>query len=454
MIENENILLQRFVQSGDAEAFSEIVQQHAGLVYGVCLRILADSDRAADATQDTFLQLLRNCGQITGSLSGWLHRAATGKSVDIIRSDSARRRRETKYAQNKPRQVGKWEDLSQYVDRAMDELDGPTKGILIQYFFQGRSMNDIAERLGTSHPTVSRRVKSATDQLRAKLRKWGVIVTSAAMASLLSQNAAQAVPTTVLKELGKIAIVGSPAAVTATSGTGASACIGIMAAAKTKIIIVSAAAVVIVGTAITYKCLSSRNAPSQVRVITKKIEKPSVPDDYRSAVSTEIEQKIVEPVPDMQTDTSSKPHAPEELPAKLQTDEDLPIAEPEDEIDLTTIKGTVTIFTRYLVEGDLDSMAECFTEGADDYDDLRKIMQSGDPKYEKFRYVLESVGLPIEITDTSEDDDGFYVKWNFTVTDSFTIEKGDYRQSYEVGDKLEFDASLKKVGDKYLITGI
>jgi DNA-directed RNA polymerase specialized sigma24 family protein len=48
VFENESILLQRFAKTGDPEVFSEIVRRHAGLVYGACLRILADKDRAAD----------------------------------------------------------------------------------------------------------------------------------------------------------------------------------------------------------------------------------------------------------------------------------------------------------------------------------------------------------------------------------------------------------------------
>jgi len=65
MLENEVTLLHRFAKTGDAEAFSEVVRRHAGLVYGACLRILADRDRAADAVQETFFQLLRNAGNIT-----------------------------------------------------------------------------------------------------------------------------------------------------------------------------------------------------------------------------------------------------------------------------------------------------------------------------------------------------------------------------------------------------
>ena len=98
MSASEAVLLKRFASNGDAEAFAEIVKQHAPLVYGVCLRILEDKDKAADAVQDTFFQLVRNAANISGSLTVWLHRVATNKAIDLIRQDSQRKQREIKYA--------------------------------------------------------------------------------------------------------------------------------------------------------------------------------------------------------------------------------------------------------------------------------------------------------------------------------------------------------------------
>jgi RNA polymerase sigma factor (sigma-70 family) len=97
MAESERALLRRFADAGDARAFAELVHRYAGLVYGTCLRVLSDADRAADATQETFFQLMRKAGEIRGSLGGWLHRVAVRKAVDLLRTDSVRRSREAKY---------------------------------------------------------------------------------------------------------------------------------------------------------------------------------------------------------------------------------------------------------------------------------------------------------------------------------------------------------------------
>jgi RNA polymerase sigma factor (sigma-70 family) len=283
MAENEIILLERFVKGGDAEAFTQIVQRHAGLVYGASLRVVEDQSRAADVVQETFLQLLRDAGKITGSVPSWLHRVATRKALTAIRTDSRRKRREAKYAADKPLKTTRWEDISIHVDQGLDELDDETRQILVRHFFQGQTMTDIAEQAGISQPTVSRRVESGVSGLREILRKRGIIVAAAALGSLLTQNAARAAPAIVLKELGKIALVGGSAAVSsigssvAASGAGAKvAAAGVLTTVKAKVITAAAVAVVGVGGVVTYKQVTgpAEQPKSPARVTRSVASKP------------------------------------------------------------------------------------------------------------------------------------------------------------------------------------
>ena len=276
MSENENILLRRFASTGDPEAFSEIVQRHAGLVYGACHRILADKDRAADAVQETFLQLLRNAKTISGSVPMWLHRVATRKAIDVVRRDSSRKNREAKYAAAKPQQVTKWQDLSRYVDEGLDDLDEQTRQILIRRFFEGRTTSDIAAVESVSQPTVSRRIDAGVNQLRDKLRKRGIMVSVAVLVGLIGENVVQAAPALVLKELGKIALIGGEAAAAtgavsaagagataSASGGGAKVAAGILAGVKAKVVTAAAVTVVGVGSVVTYNHVTEPPAPKQ-----------------------------------------------------------------------------------------------------------------------------------------------------------------------------------------------
>ncbi len=202
MAESENVLLERFAGQGDAEAFAEIVRRHAGLVYGTCLRVLADADRAADATQETFFQLTKNAGRIRGSLGAWLHQVAVRQAVDRIRSDSARREREKAYAAQTD-EAQTWHEVSPCVDEALEQLDERTRELLVRHYLEGRSMAELAEELGVSRPTVSREIESGLARVRAHLQRRGVLVTAAGLSALLTENVAKSVRRLCSDNLGR-----------------------------------------------------------------------------------------------------------------------------------------------------------------------------------------------------------------------------------------------------------
>jgi RNA polymerase sigma factor (sigma-70 family) len=269
MLEKEISLLHRFAKKGDAEAFSEIVRRHAGLVYGASLRVLEDKTRAADVVQETFFQLYKDAGRITGSLPIWLHRVATRKAIDVVRKDSRRKRREAKYAADKHREAQTWEDVSGYIDEGLDELDHETREILMRHFFEGRSMADIADQMSVSQPTVSRRVESGVSKLRETLRKRGVIVATGALVSLLAENAVEAAPALVMKELGKIALLGTTAASSGSSTAATGAVIGI----KAKIVAVTAAATIGTVGVVAYKDITQPSKEPTAPIV-REAEEP------------------------------------------------------------------------------------------------------------------------------------------------------------------------------------
>jgi RNA polymerase sigma factor (sigma-70 family) len=211
MIES-SALLQQYVETHDGQAFAELARRHANLVYGVCIRILGDKDRAAEASQETFFQFVRSAGSITGSISGWLHCVATRKSIDVLRKDSLRKSVESEYTEKKPCVAKEWKDLSLHVDEALNLLEEGPKALVVEYLLENRSMSDIATARGISAATVSRRINAAVTQLRGKLRSFGLVLSAGLLYSLLQENVAHAVPSAVARELGKMALAGREAA--------------------------------------------------------------------------------------------------------------------------------------------------------------------------------------------------------------------------------------------------
>jgi RNA polymerase sigma-70 factor (ECF subfamily) len=266
MLDAENILLQRFSTKGDPEAFSEIVRRHADLVYGACWRVLQDRDKASDVVQDTFLQLLHNAGSITGSVPAWLHRVATNKAIDLMRKDGARRRQEKDHAAEQPMTVNSWDDISPYVDEEMNRLDDQTREVLIQHFFEGHTTRDIGAIMRISQATVSRRLESGVVMMREGLRRRGVIVAIPLLISLLGGKAAEAAPAFLLRELGKMAIVGAQTAMMPAAATFAAqaAAGGLLTGVKLKVLTVAAVAAVGMGSVATYVYVSGLSKSKQI----------------------------------------------------------------------------------------------------------------------------------------------------------------------------------------------
>jgi len=267
MVETEAVLLTRFTKTGDAQAFAEIIRRHAGLVYGAALRILADVDRASDVAQETFLQLTKDAHSVTGSLPGWLHRVATHKAIDQMRRDTSRRRREVEYAAERPHEVIEWRDLSRHVDEELSKLDNETRDILVAHFLQGRTTREIAVAQGVSQATVSRRVDAGVTQLRATLRRRGILVAAATLSLLLSKNAVQAAPQALMTELGKMAIVGGHVAAGAAGASTINTIAGgMLAGVKAKVAAVVAVAAIGAGSVVTYQHATRPSSPSHTVV--------------------------------------------------------------------------------------------------------------------------------------------------------------------------------------------
>jgi RNA polymerase sigma factor (sigma-70 family) len=300
MAETEAILLKRFARSGDAAAFAEIIRRHAGLVYSAALRVLADVDRASDVAQETFLQLTKDAANVTGSLPGWLHRVATHKAIDQMRQEAARRQREIKYSAEQPQNAAEWKDISPHVDRALCELDPDLRDILILHFLQDCSTREIARRRGISQATVSRRIEAGVAQLRATLRKRGIIVALGALSVLLGNNAIEAAPKALMMELGKMAMAGGSlvATVGGVSGAGSagleSVAAGALAFVKTNAVALAAAAVIITGSAMTFRQLAGGSSGEQTPVVVLPTEQPGPVDHAPGPVDepTALERRL------------------------------------------------------------------------------------------------------------------------------------------------------------------
>jgi RNA polymerase sigma factor (sigma-70 family) len=275
MAETEAVLLKRFAGSRDAQAFAEIIRRHAGVVYGASLRILADVDRASDIAQETFLQLTKDAGNVTGSLPGWLYQVATHKAINQKRREAARRRREQQYVatERQPTEPTEWKDISPHVDVALRELDPELREVLILHFLEGRTTREIAAEHSVSQATVSRRIGCGVEQLRTMRQRRGIIVATGVLSTLLGENAAQAVPLSLLAGLEKMAVVAEVAGAASSLTTAVG---GVVATVKSHAVAVAAVALLGAGAVVTCQ-QAVRSSSRQPLAVPARSTMPSVP---------------------------------------------------------------------------------------------------------------------------------------------------------------------------------
>ena len=85
------------VAEGEEAALAELYRRHAAGVFAVAVRILRHGEQAEDVVQDLFVRLWDQPGQYDadrGSLRSFLLLQARTRSLDVLRAEGARRRRE------------------------------------------------------------------------------------------------------------------------------------------------------------------------------------------------------------------------------------------------------------------------------------------------------------------------------------------------------------------------
>jgi RNA polymerase sigma factor (sigma-70 family) len=204
-------LLRRYAGDADASAFAELVRRYAGMVYATARRVTGDATAAEDVAQDCFLRLARASHVIHGSLPAWLHRTSLNRSLEVVRSDRARRKREVQAAATSRQDAADGPDesaqLITHVDEALAALPETLRIVLTEHFLAGRTQQEIAERLDVDQSTISRRIERGLEELRRRLRDAGVAAI-ALPALLAGTSHAEAAPPAVQQSLTKIGLSG------------------------------------------------------------------------------------------------------------------------------------------------------------------------------------------------------------------------------------------------------
>jgi RNA polymerase sigma factor (sigma-70 family) len=164
--------LTRAVARGDAAAFETLYRAWFDRVYSIA-RGLTRRDEAfcLDVAQEVMVRAAAKLPALDThrALGGWMVRATMSVSVDLLRRESRRRRRE---AAARPQVSEGWapgpEEIA-WLARSMQRVSEEEQRLLVQRFIHGRTLKESGAAAGIGEQAAHGRVRRVLERLREVL---------------------------------------------------------------------------------------------------------------------------------------------------------------------------------------------------------------------------------------------------------------------------------------------
>ena len=182
----ENLI--RAAQSGDQDAFAELVRAYDQSVLRLAMNLLRSPEDARDVYQEAFLRVHRNLAsfRFDCSFHTWLYRIVTNICLDHLRKRKVRKEEpsvvetsegpvdrmesfEEDAAHADPERAMWNRQLSERIHRALGGLTPRERMVFELRHYQGLRLRNIGEILGTSEEAAKNCLFRATQKMRSEL---------------------------------------------------------------------------------------------------------------------------------------------------------------------------------------------------------------------------------------------------------------------------------------------
>ena len=168
------------IRQGDDAAFEMLVRRKTTKVYGLCYRVIGNSEDAKDISQLVFLKLWENLEKYdaTYAFDTWLYRMVTNVAIDFMRSKQSR----DNAVNSNLRLVKTSVDAEQTVTVARKEVESvfnaisnvlspKQKTIFVMSEMEDLRSSEIAKVLGCRESTVRNHLFNARKLMQAQLKR-------------------------------------------------------------------------------------------------------------------------------------------------------------------------------------------------------------------------------------------------------------------------------------------
>ncbi|MEU8776967.1 ECF RNA polymerase sigma factor SigK [Streptomyces sp. NPDC048606] len=166
----------RRVAHGDKDAFSDLYDVLAPLVFGIVIKVVRDRAQSEEVTQETMIDVWRQAARYrpeSGSVTTWAATIAHRRAVDRVRSAQASAVREQVQAAHAHETA-----FDEVVEQVESRLDGERvrrclrsltelqrEAVTLAYY-RGLTCREVAETLDTPLPTIKTRMRDGLIRLR------------------------------------------------------------------------------------------------------------------------------------------------------------------------------------------------------------------------------------------------------------------------------------------------
>lgn len=172
------------IRRGDQAAFRMLVEQYSQHVFQTAYSVLKNAKEAEDAAQEVFLQVYKSLPEYRSQgFKTWITRICVNKAIDAKRKLSRRREEQMADGELIEHLPSAEEDVlrqlvrkekQKLLERKMDGLPAQHRDILVQFYIEEKSYDQIAREQNIAVKTVESRLYRARSWIRKhwKEEEW------------------------------------------------------------------------------------------------------------------------------------------------------------------------------------------------------------------------------------------------------------------------------------------
>ena len=157
-------------------AQKKLYEDYCDAMYNVRMRMINDTDDAADALQNAFIKVFKNIGkfQYQSTPGAWIKRIVVNECIDHHRA------KKVQFEEIKDHDAAEEVEIEESlisvpaIKAAMDKLSDGYRAVVSLYLFEGYDHTEIAEILGITVTTSKTQYHRAKKKLRELLKEYKI----------------------------------------------------------------------------------------------------------------------------------------------------------------------------------------------------------------------------------------------------------------------------------------